>query len=121
MLPAFAIKLGTLCLGLSTRSIQEGLIAVTFKAAARFGSGAELSQMATQTNSSLGHVLPGQAHRMQPPGPHHLTSRAQIGVTLGSVEELRFRIDLLSLPIPSAASREIGHMGAELAVLTGQI
>jgi hypothetical protein len=43
MLPAFAIKLGSLGIGLSTRSIQEGLIAMTFKAAARFGSGAELN------------------------------------------------------------------------------
>src|SRR5246127_920364 len=105
MLPAFSIKLGSLGIGLSTRSIQEGLIAMTFKAAARFGSGTELPQSATQTNPFLGHVFPAQAHRMQPPWPHYLTSRAQIGVTLGSVEELRFRIDLIPLPTPSAAGQ----------------
>lgn len=105
MLPAFAIKLGSLGIGLSTRSIQEGLIAMTFKAAARFRSGTELPQPATQTNPSLGHVFPAQAHRMQPPWPHYLTSRAQIGVTLGSVEELRFWIDLIPPPTPSAAGQ----------------
>ena len=78
MLPAFAIKLGSLGIGLSTRSIQEGSIAMMFEAAACFGTDAELSQPATQTNPSLGHVFPAQAHWMQLPWPHHLTSRAQV-------------------------------------------
>src|SRR6202043_897121 len=84
---------------------QEGLITMTFNAAARFGSRAELPQPATQTDPSLGNVFPAQAHRMQPPWPHYLTSRAQIGVTLGSVEELRFWIDLIPPPTASAAGQ----------------
>ena len=105
MLPAFAIKLGSLGIGLSTRSIQEGLLAMTFNAAARFGSRAELPQMATQTDPSLGNVFPAQAHRIQPPRPHRLTSLAQIGVTLFLVKKLRFWTDLISSSTAGAAGQ----------------
>ena len=100
MLPAFPVESGSLGVGLSTRSIQEVLIAMAFNAAARFGTGAELPQSATQTHPSLGDVFPTEAHRVQPPWLHHLASRAQEGVTLWSVEELRFWIDPVA---PSAA------------------
>jgi hypothetical protein len=53
MLPAFSIKSGSLGVRLSTRSIQEVLLAMAFNAAARFGTGAELPQPATQTHPSL--------------------------------------------------------------------
>jgi hypothetical protein len=90
MLPAFPIESGSLGVNLSTRSIQEVLIAMAFNAAARFGTGAELPQPETQTHPSLGNVFLTEAHRVQPPWLHHLTSRAQEGVTLWSIEELRF-------------------------------
>jgi len=79
MLPAFPIESGSLAVGLSTRSIQEVLIAMAFNAAARFGTGAELAQPATQTHPSLGDVFPTEAHRVQPPWLHHLASRTQEG------------------------------------------
>jgi hypothetical protein len=63
MLPAFPIESGSLGISLSTRSIQEVLIAMAFNAAARFGTGAELPQPATQTHPSLGDVFPTEAHR----------------------------------------------------------
>jgi hypothetical protein len=59
MLPAFPIESGSLGVGLSTRSIQEVLIAMAFNAAARFGTGAELPQSATQTD----RLEPGGANR----------------------------------------------------------
>src|SRR5260370_42230580 len=93
MLPAFAIESSSLGVGLSTRSIQEVLIAMAFNAAARFGTGAELPQPATQTHPSLGDVFPTEAQRVQPPRLHHFAGRAQEGVTLWSVEERRFWID----------------------------
>jgi hypothetical protein len=63
MLSAFPLESGSLGIGLSTRSIQEVLIAMAFNAAARFGTGAELPQPATQTHPSLGDVFPTEAHR----------------------------------------------------------
>ncbi len=118
MLPAFAIKLGSLGIGLSTRSIQEGNL-MTFKAAARFRAGAELSQTATPDKpTSLGHVFPAQAHRDAAALASSLDQwRLKWDVTLDRWENCDSGARLLIPSPPSAAGTNgIGHMRAELAV-----
>jgi hypothetical protein len=80
MLSAFPIELGSFGISLSTRSIQEVLIAMPLYAAAGLRTCTGLPQPTTQTDASLGDVFPTQAHRVQAPWLHQLAGRAQEGV-----------------------------------------
>jgi hypothetical protein len=105
MLSAFPIELGSFGIRLSTRSIQEVLIAMPLNAAASLRTRTELPQPTTQTDTSLGDVFPTQARRVQAPWLHELAGRTQEGVACWLIAEHRLGID----PIATATAGATGQ------------
>jgi hypothetical protein len=105
VLSAFPIELGSFGIRLSTRSIQEVLIAMPLNAAASLRTRTELPQPTTQTDASLGDVFPTQAHRVQASWLHQLAGRAQEGVAFWSVAEHRLGVDAVATATAKATGQ----------------
>ena len=58
---------------------------------------------------------------MQPPWFHHFASRAQKGIALWLVAEHRLWVNPVATPTARATGQQIGHVRAELSLLTGDV